>query len=576
MRKLLVYLKSYTKESLLGPLFKLLEASFELMVPLVMAAIIDRGIAQGDTATIAWLCLLLVGLGALGLVSSVTAQYYAAKAATGFGLHLRHALFAHIQSLSFTALDTLGTSTLITRMTSDINQVQTGVNITLRLALRSPFIVFGAMAMAFTIDSPSALVFVGVIPVLAAVVFAVMLLCIPLYKHVQARLDRVLNITRENLTGARVIRAFSMEKQETDDFNARNNELTRLQKYVGRISALMNPATYAMINLAIVGLLWIGALRVDAGLLTQGAVVALYNYMSQILVELIKLASLIITITRSIACGNRVQDMLTIQPSQVQPMVAAACVPGSPAIEFAHAGIRYPGAGEPSLTGLALTVPHGQTVGIIGGTGAGKSTLVALLPRFYDATEGAVLVDGVNVQDYPLDALRAKIGFVPQHAVLFHGTLRDNLRWGNPDASDADMLNALRVAQADEFVQQKGGLDLTIEQGGRNLSGGQKQRLTIARALVRKPQILILDDSASALDFATDAALRSAIHALAYHPTTLIVSQRASALQHADQIVVLDDGAVVGVGDSDTLLATCDVYREIYASQFREEAAAHA
>lgn len=594
MKKLLVYLRDYRKESILGPLFKMLEAAFELLVPLVVAGLIDRGIGKGDTAYIVRMCLLLVGLGALGLVSSATAQYFAARAATGFGLRVRHALYDHIQHLSFTELDTLGTSTLVTRMTSDMNQVQNGVNMTLRLLLRSPFIVFGAMALAFTIDTTAALIFVVAIPALSVVVFGIMLWSIPLYKRVQARLDNVLDSTRENLTGARVLRAFCKEEEETADFKARNAALTKAQKYVGRISALMNPVTYVMINLAIVWLVWTGAVRVDAGLLTQGAVVALYNYMSQILVELIKLANLIITITRAVACGNRIQDVMEIRNTmedvaqqaalnapQAATGAAVGSLPATPqpdaaacAVAFHNVALRYQNAGDTALSGLNLAVERGQTVGIIGGTGAGKTSLVNLIPRFYDVADGEVLVDGVNVKDYPLATLRAKIGMVPQQAVLFHGTLRDNLRWGKADATDEELWAALSVAQAKTVAEEKGGLDFAIEQSGRNLSGGQKQRLTIARALVRNPEILILDDSASALDYATDAALRKAIREMPAHPTVLVVSQRAASLQFADQIVVLDDGAVAGIGTSAELLKTCDVYREIYESQFPKEDAA--
>ena len=571
MKKLLVYLKDYKKESILGPLFKMLEAAFELLVPLVMAGLIDHGIGSRDSGYILRMCLLLVGLGALGLASSATAQYFAAKAATGFGLKVRHALFAHIQSLSFAELDTLGTSTLVTRMTSDMNQVQSGVNMTLRLLLRSPFIVFGAMAMAFTLDTPSALIFAIAIPTLSVVVFGIMLWSIPLYKRVQARLDSVLDSTHENLTGVRVLRAFCKEEEETADYSARNEALTHAQKYVGRISALMNPLTYIIINLAILWLIWTGALRVEAGILTQGVVVALYNYMSQILVELIKLANLIITITRAVACGNRIQDVMNIQPSMPKTGGIAPLAAGEPAIEFRDVALRYPNAGETALAGLTLTVGRGQTIGVIGGTGSGKTTLVNLIPRFYDATAGCVLVDGVDVKSYPIDALRWKIGVVPQQAVLFQGTLRENLLWGKPDATDAELWNALTYSQAKGVAEEKGGLDFAIEQGGRNLSGGQKQRFTIARALVRQPEILILDDSASALDYATDAALRKAIREMPNRPTVMIVSQRAASIQFADRIVVLDDGAVAGIGTSDQLLTSCDVYREIYESQFPKE-----
>lgn len=571
MKKLLIYLKDYKKESILGPFFKMLEATFELLVPLVMAAIIDVGIAQRDGGYVLRMCLLIAGLGAVGLISTITAQYYAAKAAAGFAKKLKHALFSHIQRFSYTELDSLGASTMITRMTSDANQVQTGVNLTLRLLLRSPFIVFGAMIMAFTVDSRAALVFVGVIPVLSLVVFGIMLWCIPLYKKVQAKLDGVLGITRENLTGARVIRAFCKEEDETREFSARNEALERAQKYVGKISALMNPATYAIVNIAVAGLIWIGAIRVDAGLITQGAVVALYNYMSQILIELIKLANLIITVTRSIASGNRIQDVFEIRPSMASQGVTPPAESGGTAVEFRNVGLRYKDAGGNALIGVDFAARRGETIGIIGGTGSGKSSLVNLIPRFYDATEGEVLIGGANVKDYPAEALRRKVGVVPQRAVLFSGSIRENLRWGKEDATDDEMMEALRTAQAMDVVKSKGGLEYRIEQGGKNLSGGQRQRLTIARALVRKPEILILDDSASALDFATEAALRKALREMEGGPTVFIVSQRTSAIQHADQIIVLEDGHVAGIGKSEALLADCEVYREIHDSQFRKE-----
>ena len=576
MKKLLVYLRDYRRETVLGPLFKLLEAAFELLVPLVMAAVIDRGIGGKDTGFILRMCLLLVGLGALGVISSVTAQYFAAKAAAGFGKRLRHALFDHLEHLSFTELDHLGGATLVTRMTSDMNQAQNGVNMTLRLLLRSPMIVFGAMIMAFTIDAQTALVFVVSILALGLLVSGIMLWSVPRYQKVQARLDSVLGSVRENLSGARVLRAFCLEDEEARAFAQRNGALTRMQVFVGRVSALMNPVTYALVNLAIVWLVWTGALRVDAGMLTQGAVVALYSYMSQILVELIKLANLILTLLRSVACGNRIQAVFEVRSSMINPTAEPALPENAPAITFDNASLTYQGAGAPALAGLTLTVRRGQTVGVIGGTGSGKSTLVGLIPRFYDATEGRVLVDGVDVKDYPLQTLRGKIGVVPQQAALFQGTLRENLRWGKPDATDAEMDAALRAAQALEVAQAKGGLDFVVEQGGRNLSGGQRQRITIARALVREPEILILDDSASALDYVTDAALRKAIRELPSHPTVLVVSQRASAVQQADVIVVLEDGAVAGIGTGAELLRTCAVYREIYNSQFRQEDAAHA
>ena len=582
VKKLLVYLKDYKKESVLGPLFKLLEATFELIVPLVMAAIIDTGVASGDKSYIMKMCMVLVLLAVIGLTCSITAQFFAAKAAVGFATKLRHALFAHIESLSFTEMDTVGTATLITRMTSDVNQVQNGVNLVLRLFLRSPFIVFGAMVMAFTIDIKAALVFVVTIPLLSVVVFGIMLISIPLYKKVQAALDKVLGITRENLTGSRVIRAFNKEEDETVHFNENNDLLTRAQIYVGKISALMNPLTYMIINGAIVVLVWTGAVRVDNGYITQGEVVALINYMSQILVELVKLANLIININKSIACGNRIQFIFEMQSSitdgsnqnadKAEKDASDGSKEAEYAVEFSHAGLIYAGAGEESLTDIDFKVKKGETIGIIGGTGSGKSSVVNLIPRFYDVTSGFVKVDGKNVKDYPLEELRGKIGTVLQKAVLFHGTIRENLKWGNPDATEEDLIRAITVAQAKEFVDNKeGGLDFEIEQGGRNLSGGQRQRLTIARAVVRKPEILILDDSASALDFATDAALRKAIRGMEGETTVFIVSQRAASIQHADRIIVLDDGKIVGLGTSEELLESCEVYQEIYNSQFKKQ-----
>lgn len=573
MKKLFSYLKDYRKESILGPLFKLLEAFFELIVPLVVAAIIDTGIGGGDRGYIVRMCLVLVALGLIGLLCSVTAQYFAAKASVGFTKKLRHALFAHIQGFSYQTLDTVGTSTIITRMTSDMNQVQTGLNLALRLLLRSPFVVFGAMLMAFTVDSRAALWFAAAIPVLSVVVFGIMLISMPLYKRVQQLLDKVLGITRENLTGVRVIRAFGKEAQETADFTCKNEEFTAAQKHVGRISALMNPVTYVIINLAILALIHTGALRVEAGVITQGAVVALYNYMSQILVELIKLANLIINITKAVACGNRIQSVLEMPSGET--VDAQYKKEASPyRVEFRHAGICYAGAGAESLTDVSFAVRPGQTAGVIGGTGSGKSTLVNLIPRFYDVSEGAVLIDGQDVRGMEVSALRARIGVTPQKAVLFQGTIRDNLRWGNESATDEELLRAVETAQASDVLSAKGGLDAQLEQGGRNLSGGQRQRLTIARALVRKPDILILDDSASALDFATDAALRKALKNLPEQPTVFIVSQRTSSIQQADQIIVLDDGAVAGVGTHQQLLDSCQVYREIYDSQFKKEARA--
>lgn len=582
MKKLLVYLKDYKKESVLGPLFKLLEATFELIVPLVMAAIIDTGVATGDKSYIMKMCMVLVLLAVIGLTCSVTAQYFAAKAAVGFATKLRHALFAHIESLSFTEMDTVGTATLITRMTSDVNQVQNGVNLVLRLFLRSPFIVFGAMVMAFTIDVKAALVFVVTIPLLSIIVFGIMLISIPLYKKVQSALDKVLGITRENLTGSRVIRAFNKEDDEKVHFNENNDLLTRAQIYVGKISALMNPLTYVIINGAIVVLVWTGAVRVDNGYITQGEVVALINYMSQILVELVKLANLIININKSIACGNRIQSIFEMQPSitdgsgqkvdKVQTDTADRSEEAEYAVEFSHVGLTYAGAGDESLTDINFKVKKGETIGIIGGTGSGKSSVVNLIPRFYDVTSGFIKVDGKDVKDYPLEELRGKIGTVLQKAVLFHGTICENLKWGNPDATEEDLNRAITVAQAKEFVDNKeGGLDFEIEQGGKNLSGGQRQRLTIARAVVKKPEILILDDSASALDFATDAALRKAIREMEVETTVFIVSQRAASIQHADRIVVLDDGKIVGLGTSEELLESCEVYQEIYNSQFKKQ-----
>ncbi len=551
MKSLLVYLKDYKKESVLAPLFKMLEASFELLVPLVMAAVIDVGIAKRDQSYIIRMCLILIALGIIGLVCSITAQYFAAKAAAGFGTKLRHALFAHIQSFTFTEMDTIGTSTLITRMTSDINQVQSGVNLVLRLFLRSPFIVFGAMIMAFTVDAEAALVFVVAIPLLSVIVFGVMLITMPLYRKVQSYLDQVLLATRENLTGARVIRAFNKEDSERKRFEESNQLLTDAQKFVGRISGLMNPMTYIIVNGAIIVLIYVGALRVDAGILTQGQVVALVNYMSQILVELVKLANLIITVTKAFACGNRIESVMKVKPDlKSGELLWKDAFPEEkpqehvPFIEFDHVSLTYSGAGGES--------------------------------RFYEATEGEIRINGENIRKYNVEDLRSHIGVVLQKAVLFKGTIAQNLRWGKEDASDADLERALEISQAKEFVASKvGGTDFMIEQSGRNLSGGQKQRLTIARALVRRPEILILDDSASALDFATDAALRGAIRKMEERPTVFIVSQRAASILYADQIIVLDDGRVAGIGSHRDLLAGCPEYQEIYYSQFPEEAAAN-
>ena len=575
MKKLLFYLKGYYKESILGPLFKLLEASLELIVPLVVAAIIDNGIGAaggGDRGYIIRMSLVLVALGLIGLVFSVTAQYFAAKASVGLVTRLRSALFKHIQGFSFKTLDQVGTSTMITRMTSDMNQVQTGLNLALRLLLRSPFVVFGAMIMAFTVDSRAALWFVAAIPLLSVVVFGIMLISMPLYKKVQGMVDRVLGATRQNLTGVRVIRAFGKEETETQEFCEKNEQLTAMQKHVGRISALMNPVTYVIINLAVLCLIWTGALRVEAGIITQGAVVALYNYMSQILVELIKLANLIISITKAIACFNRIDAVMEIPVGEDEETQKHAAGDKTLRVEMKNAGIRYEGAGEESLRGVNLQIRPGETVGVIGGTGSGKSTLVHLIPRFYTATEGSVLIDGVDVRDMDSVTLRERIGIVPQKAVLFKGTIRENLLWGNENATEEELLSAVEAAQAKDVLAAKGGLDGMVEQSGRNLSGGQKQRLTIARALVRKPDILILDDSSSALDFATDAALRRALKNLENDTTVFIVSQRTSSIQHADQIIVLDDGEVAGVGDHQSLLENCPVYQEIYESQFKKEA----
>lgn len=578
MRKLLIYMKDYKKESVLAPLFKLLEASFELLVPLVMARIIDRGIGNGDRHYVIIMCLLMVSLGIIGLVCSATAQYFAAKAAVGFSTKLRHVLFSHIQGLSFTEMDTMGTSTLITRMTSDINQVQNGVNMVLRLFLRSPCIVFGAMIMAFTIDVKAALIFVVTIPLLSVVVFGIMLITIPLYKKTQAALDRVLGITRENLTGVRVIRAFNKEEEEKERFQESNDTLTAMQKHVGKISGLMNPMTYVIINGALVVLLWTGAIRVDTGYITQGQLIALVNYMSQILVELIKLANLIITITKSLACANRVESVLEIQSSMQDggKKSPAETKESCAAVEFCHVGLTYKNAGEESLTDINFKAGKGQTIGIIGGTGSGKSSLVHLIPRFYDATAGEVRVNEVDVRNYPIHELRQKVGMVLQKASLFKGTIRENLLWGNRGASDEELWRALEISQAKEFVEKKeDGLDTEVVQGGKNLSGGQKQRLTIARALVKNPEILILDDSASALDFATDARLRRAIGNLKDKMTVFIVSQRASSVMYSDLILVMEDGHLAGAGSHGELLKTCSVYREIYGSQFehREEEA---
>lgn len=570
VKKLLPYLKTYRKECILAPLFKMLEACFDLLVPLVVAAVIDTGIQNNDTGYIISMCGILVALALVGLLCSITAQFFAAKAAVGFSTRLRSALFAHIQSLSFTEMDTQGTATLITRMTSDINQVQNGLNLFLRLFLRSPFVVFGAMIMAFTIDWKAALIFVVTIPLLSLVVFGIMAWTMPRYKKVQGRLDTVLRITRENLTGVRVIRAFNKQEDEKQRFMDENVHLTRLQLLVGRVSGLLNPLTFVLINGAIIALIYVGALRVDIGMLRQGQVIALVNYMSQILVELVKLANLIVSVAKALACAGRVQNVMELQNSMT---VSASPSEGSGfgSVAFRNVSLRYAGAGEESLSGLTFSVRRGQTIGIIGGTGSGKTSLVSLIPRFYDATSGTVLVDGQDVRQYDLGVLRQKIGIVPQKAVLFQGTVRENLKWGNEEADDATLWAALETAQAADVVRGKSkGLDELVEQGGRNFSGGQRQRLTITRALVRRPEILILDDSASALDFATDAALRKAIRTLPDAPTTFIVSQRASSIQYADLIIVLDEGRPVGMGRHDELLKECPVYSEIYWSQFKK------
>ncbi len=575
MKQLLVHLKNYKKESVLAPLFKMLEAIFELLVPLVMAAVIDTGIAKGDVSYIIKMCLVMIFLGIVGLISSVTAQYFAAKAATGFGTGVRHALFSHIQKLSFTNLDKVGTSTLITRMTSDVNQAQNGVNMVLRLFLRSPFIVFGAMIMAFTIDVRSALVFVVTIPLLSAVVFGVMYVSIPLYKKVQSRLDAVTQSTRENLTGVRVIRAFHLEEEEKAEYQEKNQELTAMQMFVGKISGLMNPITYVIINAATAYLIYKGALQVDAGVITQGEVVALVNYMSQILIELIKLANLIVTVTKAIACGNRIWSVFEIPEGEREISYAAAEELQKEAEEmvvFSHVGLTYENASAESLTDISFTAKKGETIGVIGGTGSGKTSLVHLILGFYPHTSGSIRIAGKDISSYSKEELRDKAGIVMQKAVLFAGTIRENLCWGKPDATDEELLEALRTAQALEVVEKKEGkLDAKVAQGGKNFSGGQKQRLTIARALVRKPEILILDDSASALDYATDAALRRAIAGMKEQPTVFIVSQRASSIQYADKILVLDDGELAGAGTHEELLESCEVYQEIYYSQFPEK-----
>ncbi|MFR2011902.1 MAG: ABC transporter ATP-binding protein [Christensenellales bacterium] len=606
MKELSKYIKDYQKECVLGPLFKLLEACFDLTVPIVMAKIIDDGIAKNDSHFILVYGGILVILAAVGLLSSITAQYFAAKAAVGFATNLRHGLFKHIESLSFTEMDTVGISTLITRMTSDINQMQSGVNLALRLFLRSPFIVFGAAVMAFTVDVKAAIVFAVVIPLLAIVVLGIMVISMPLYRKVQAGLDKILGRTRQNLTGVRVIRAFDKEEAEKVDFNNENQTLTNMQLLVGKIAALTNPMTYVLLNAALVVLLYVGAIRVDGGRLTQGMVIALVNYMSQILVELIKLANTIVVSTKAVACGKRIQSVFEMKPSITDDAQTGKIEDGlrdaenvqtgetgnslkdtenAPVSEhendfqgaevvFDNVDLTYKGAGDKSLSNISFTAPAGSTIGIIGGTGSGKSSLVNLIPRFYDATSGSVNIDGKNVKDYKVREVRNLVGIVMQKAVLFKGSIRDNMKWGNDQASDEEINFALENAQAAEVVAGKeGGLDYMLEQNGRNLSGGQKQRFTIARALVRKPKVLILDDSASALDFATDAKLRKSLKQLGYRPTTFIVSQRTSSIQHADMILVLDDGKIVGKGTHDELLKTCEVYNEIYMSQFKDKKA---
>ena len=570
MKKLLKYMRGYGRECVLGPLFKLLEASFELMIPLVVAAIVDTGISSGDRGYVVKMCLVMIALGIIGLVCAVTAQFFAAKAAVGFAARLRHAVMQHILGLSYTEIDTLGTSTMVTRMTSDINQVQNGVNLTLRLLLRSPFVVFGAMIMAFTIDFDAALTFVGLIPVLCLVVFGIMLITMPMYKRVQESLDKVTSATRQNLSGVRVLRAFTMERAEEESFSGHTARLQERQRKAGRISNLMNPMTLVLVNVAVVVLINIGAVKVDGGILTQGLVIALYNYMTQILVELVKMANLIISMTKAAACADRVAGVLEIESSLKNGTNAPGTVKGS--VEFRNVTATYKGASEPSLENISFEAQPGQTIGIIGGTGSGKTTLINLIPRLYDAAMGQVLIDGVDVREYDFVKLRQQIGLVPQKSVLFTGTIRNNLLWGNGNATEEELWEALDVAQAREVVKSKEQeLDAEVAQGGTNFSGGQRQRLAIARALVRKPAILILDDSASALDYATDAKLRQAIRAMENPPTTFIVSQRAASVRYADQILVLDDGKLVGIGTHEQLIENCAVYQEVYYSQFPKE-----
>lgn len=571
MSKLLKYLKKYKIESILAPFFKLIEVAFELTVPLIVSTIIDVGIENGDKVYIIKRCLLLGLLGILGLCSTLVAQYFSAKASVGFASDIRHALFKHIGKLSYSQLDSLGAPTLITRLTGDINQVQTGTNLTLRLVLRSPFVVFGAVIMAFTVDVKSSLVFVVAVPALAAVVFAIMLVCIPMYRKVQQKLDGLLSKTRENLLGTRVVRAFCKEEEEIADFDAKNNALTGMQTAVGRISAFMNPATFVLINLAIIALIYVGAIRVDSGAISRGAVVALYNYMSQILVELIKLANLIISVTKAIACGNRIQSVLDIEPGTVPGTVTEGDKKCEYSVEFDGACLSYNGS-EESLHNIDLKIKRGSSIGVIGSTGSGKTSLVNLIPRFYDVTGGCVLVDGVDVRDYDTKALRSKIGVVSQKKALFAGTVRDNIRFGKQDATDEEIWQALETAQAKQMIEDKSGqLDFVLEQEGKNLSGGQRQRMTIARALVRKPEVLILDDAASALDYATGAALNKALRNTDFAPTVITVSQRVAAIRNADTIVVLDEGEIVGIGTNDELLRSCEVYKEIFDSQLEKE-----
>ena len=574
MKKILKYMRGFGKECVLGPLFKLLEATFELFIPLVVASIVDDGILRGDDGYILKMCGVMIALGIIGLICAVTAQYFAARAAVGFSGRLRHAVLSHILGLSYSQVDRLGTSTMITRMTADIEQVQNGVNLTLRLLLRSPFVVFGAMIMAFTIDIQSALVFVAVIPVLCVIVFGIMLITMPMHKRVRAALDKVTAATRQDLAGVRVLRAFCKEDSEVEAFRNDTDDLAKKQHKAGSISGLMDPVTFVVVNLGIIVLVKIGALKVEGGILTQGLVIALYNYMSQILVELIKMANLIVSMTKAAACGDRIADVLDIEPDQKNGTKDASNIRGH--VEFYDVTARYSSSGSPALTGVSFSAEPGQTVGIIGGTGSGKTTLANLIPRLYDVFSGIVRIDGVDVQEYDMDTLRHSIGIVPQNAVLFKGSIRQNLLWGNKDASDEALWAALETAQAREVVKDKDGeLDAPVEQGGVNFSGGQRQRLTIARALVRKPKILILDDSASALDYATDAALRKAIRSMEEPPTTFIISQRAASVRFADMIIVLDDGVMVGKGTHEELLATNAVYQEVFYSQFPKEVTDH-